>query len=191
MNQTTTNLAETIQPFVDNMIQIVTEYGLSIVGAVVILIVGFWIAGRLSRLTFGALEKNSRVDATLTHFFASLVRYAIIAITIVAVLGQFGVQTASLITVLGAAGLAIGLALQGTLSDLAAGVMLLLFRPLKVGDYVDAGGIAGTVKELNLFFVVLATPEKSGATKVLTIRPRMRFTSVCLTLLPRLLDVDV
>jgi small conductance mechanosensitive channel len=95
----------------------------------------------------------------LTGFFASLAKYLVLAITVIAVLNQFGVQTTSLIAVLGAAGLAIGLALQGTLSNVAAGVMLLFFRPFKIGDYIDASGITGTVKSVGLFVTELATPD--------------------------------
>ena len=95
----------------------------------------------------------------LAGFFSSIVRYAILTVTILAVLSQFGVQTTSLIAVLGAASLAIGLALQGTLSNLAAGVMLLIFRPFKVGEYVEVGGQAGTVNELTLFHTEMSTPD--------------------------------
>jgi small conductance mechanosensitive channel len=159
VTETSEKIAQTMEPIVADLVAILSTYGLSMLGALVVLIIGLWLSGWASRLTRRMLQKNRRIDPTLTQFFSSLVKWAVVAITIVTVLGQFGVQTASLITVLGATGLAIGLALQGTLSDVAAGVMLLLFRPLKVGDYVEAGGNAGTVEELNLFFIVLATPD--------------------------------
>jgi small conductance mechanosensitive channel len=108
---------------------------------------------------FRSLRKTPKVDQTLRGFLASLTRYVILVFTVVAVLNQFGVQTTSIITVLGAASLAIGLALQGTLSNVAAGVMLLLFRPFKVGDYIEGGGQAGTVKAISLFVTELATPD--------------------------------
>ena len=98
-----------------------------------------------------------RIDDTLKPFLSSLVRYFIIIITLVAVLAEFGVQTTSIIAVLGAAGLAIGLALQGTLQNIAAGIMLLLLRPFRVGDYIDAEGIAGTVNEIGLFTTDMTT----------------------------------
>ena len=139
--------------------EIVTAYGLKAIGAIVILIVGLSVAGWARGAVNRILTKSGRVDAMLRGFFASMVRYLIIAITVIAVLGSFGVQTASLIAVLGAAGLAIGLALQGTLSNVAAGVMLLLFRPFRVGDYIEGGGEAGTVKEVTLFTTELATPD--------------------------------
>jgi small conductance mechanosensitive channel len=138
---------------------LLTTYGLSVVGAIVILLVGLYAAGWASRLVSRLLARSERVDVTLQHFFASLTKYAIIAFTVIAVLAEFGVETTSLIAVFGAAGLAIGLALQGTLSNVAAGVMLLLFRPFKVGDYIDGGGVTGTVKAIHLFTTELATPD--------------------------------
>ena len=141
------------------VVTLVTTYGLSVVGAIVILIVGFVIAGWVKKSVRSALSKLRRVDETLRGFFSSLAYYAVVVFTIIAVLSQFGVETTSFIAVLGAAGLAIGLALQGTLSNVAAGVMLLLFRPFKVGDYVEGGGLAGTVKSISLFVTELATPD--------------------------------
>ena len=125
-----------------------------------ILIIGWMISRIVARSLRAALGRFERVDATLRNFFVSLVRYIILIFTVLAVLSAFGVQTASLIAIFGAAGLAVGLALQGTLSNVAAGVMLLLFRPFKVGDYIDGGGgAAGTVKDLSLFITELATPD--------------------------------
>ena len=98
-----------------------------------------------------------QADATVSRFLASISRYLVLIVVLIAVLAQFGVQTASILAVLGTAGLAIGLALQGTLSNIAAGVMLLFLRPIKVGEYVDAGGIAGTVDEVGLFSTQLTT----------------------------------
>jgi len=139
------------------VVALVTAYGLSVLGAVVLLVVGLWLAGWAKRAVVRALSRVKRVDDTLRGFFGNLVHYAIVVLTAIMVLNQFGVQTASLVAVLGAAGLAIGLALQGTLSNVAAGVMLLLFRPLSVGQFVEAGGVMGTVKEINLFTSELAT----------------------------------
>lgn len=119
--------------------------------AILILIVGWIVAGRVGALVRRIGDRNPKLDKTLFVFLASLARNAVIAITIVVVLDQFGVETTSLIAVLGAASLAIGLALQGTLSNLAAGVMLLAFRPFQVGDYVEAAGQSGTVEEIGLF----------------------------------------
>ncbi len=147
------NLNETI----DALIQISASYGLDILGAIAILVIGLFVAKWAHGATTRALGKVSRFDQTLRRFFASLVKYVVIIFTVLAVLNQFGVQTASLIALLGAAGLAIGLALQGTLSNVAAGVMLLIFRPYKVGDFVEVGGQSGTVHELSLFVTELNT----------------------------------
>ena len=150
---------ETVQQVVDQLIGLFMAYGIEVLGALVLLVIGIKVAGWSGRAVGRGLEKVGRVDQTLIGFFSSLTRYAVLAIVLIAVLNQFGVETTSLIAVVGAAGLAIGLALQGTLSNVAAGVMLLIFRPFKVGDFVEAGGHSGTVKELNLFFCVMATGE--------------------------------
>ncbi len=143
----------------DLVVGLVTTYGLSVVGAIVILVVGFVVAGWVRGSVNKALSGLKKVDATLRGFFSSLAYYAVVIFTVIAVLAQFGVQTTSFIAVLGAAGLAIGLALQGTLSNVAAGVMLLLFRPFKIGDYIEGGSLAGTVKSITLFVTELATPD--------------------------------
>ena len=153
------NMNETAQAAIDQMTVIAATYGLSVIGALVTLIIGLWIAGWSKRTVQRLLNRRENMDLMLSSFLSSLVKYLIVAFTLIAVLGKFGVQTTSLIAVLGAAGLAIGLALQGTLSNVAAGVMLLIFRPFKVGDYVDAGGIAGTVKDVTLFITELSTPD--------------------------------
>ncbi|MDG2480558.1 MAG: mechanosensitive ion channel [Alphaproteobacteria bacterium] len=136
---------------------LMTQYGLDVVGAIVVLLIGLWASGWAKRMTIKSLIKVEQVDATLRMFFGSLVKYLVLAFTFIMVLNQFGVQTASLIAIMGAAGLAIGLALQGTLSNVASGVMLLLFRPLNVDQFVNAGGVMGTVKAVNLFTTEVAT----------------------------------
>lgn len=147
---------ENSQKYIDTLIELTTIYGLRLVGAVFILVIGWFIAGRVSRYIERLGTKSKRIDPTLTQFFSSLARYGVLAFTIIAVLNQFGVQTASLIAVLGALGLAIGLSLQGTLSHVASGVLLLVFRPFKVGDFIEVGGHMGTVKKLTLFMTELA-----------------------------------
>jgi len=144
---------------VTQIIEVVTGYGLNIVGGIVILTIGWMVAGWAKRTVRNALSRSERIDQMLAGFFASLVKYIILIVTVLAVLNRFGVQTASLIAVLGAAGLAIGLALQGTLSSLAAGVMIIIFRPFSVGQFVEIAGHSGTVKGLNLFTTELATPD--------------------------------
>lgn len=141
------------------VIELGTAYGLDVIGAIVILIVGWIIAGWLANRMRNALTRASRVDDTLVPFLSNIVRYTILALVFVAVLAQFGVQTASMIAVLGTIGLAVGLALQGTLSHFAAGVVLLILRPFRVGEYIDAGGQNGTVQEIGLFATILTTPD--------------------------------
>ncbi|MBA43390.1 MAG: mechanosensitive ion channel protein MscS [Magnetococcales bacterium] len=147
---------ENSQEYIDTLIELTTIYGMRVIGAIFILIIGWFIAGRVSKYVERMFSRMKRVDPTLSQFFSSIARYAVLAFTIIAVLNQFGVQTASLIAVLGAAGLAIGLALQGTLSHVASGVLLLIFRPFKVGDFIEVSGHMGTVKRLSLFMTELA-----------------------------------
>lgn len=123
------------------------------------LIIGFWLSGRAAKFIRAQTAKIRRVDPTLTPILASIARYAGLILTFVVALGQFGIQTTSIIAVLGAAGLAIGLALQGTLSNVAAGIMLLLLRPFGVGDWIEANGISGTVQEIGLFATQIDTFE--------------------------------
>ena len=123
------------------------------------LILGFWLSGRAAGFIRTQTSKISRLDPTLTPILASIARYAGLILTFVVALGQFGIQTTSIIAVLGAAGLAIGLALPGTLSNVAAGIMLLLLRPFGVGDWIEANGISGTVREIGLFFTQIDTFE--------------------------------
>ena len=126
------------------------------------MIVGYWLAGKLGKATrrwLDRFDRFERVDSTLKPLFANVVRYVVIIITLVAVLAQFGVQTTSIIAVLGAAGLAIGLALQGTPQNIAVGIMLLLLWPFKVGDVIDAAGKMGTVVEISLFSTEFKTPD--------------------------------
>lgn len=129
------------------------------VKAVLFLVVGYMVAGIVSRSIRKRVLASETLDDTLGSFFASIARYAILAVVVIAVLQLFGFQATSLVAILGASTLAIGLALQGTLSDVAAGVMLIIFRPYKIGQYVDIGGTAGTVEEINIFMTVLKTPD--------------------------------
>ena len=127
--------------------------------ALVVLIIGWIVAGAIAGSVRRRIAANPEIDQTLGNFAASLVRWVILAMVLIAVLNLFGIEATSLVAMMGAATLAIGLALQGTLSDLAAGFMLVLFRPYKIGQYVDIGGTSGTVKDLNLFVTELATPD--------------------------------
>ena len=134
------------------------QYAVNIVAAIVIFIVGSIIAKIVSG-TITRVMKARGVDLTVAHFLSALVRYGILAFTIIAALGRIGVQTASVIAVIGAAGLAVGLALQGSLSNFAAGVLLVLFRPFRTGEFVDLGGVSGTVKDVQIFSTTMLTSD--------------------------------
>ncbi len=136
---------------------VVLDYALNLIEATVILVVGWWLAAVVSKSVRKALGKRDEVDRTLIPVIASIVRYTILVMTVVTVLSRFGVETASVLAVLGAAGLAVGLALQGTLQNISAGIMLLLLRPFGVGDFIDGGGVGGTVEEIGLFTTKLTT----------------------------------
>ena len=146
----------------ENVIAIGVEYGVDIAGAIVLLVVGWTVAGWIRRVIRRTLDSVPVLDETLKPFIANLVRYAVLIFVLIAVLNQFGVQTTSIIAVLAATGLAIGLALQGMLANVASGVMLLFLRPFNVGEYVEAGGIAGTVAEIGLFNTEIKTSAGPG-----------------------------
>ena len=141
------------------LIALIAENGLNLVAAILILIAGLVFSGWAAKTTRKLLDRVRHVDGTLKPLLASLVRYAIVVVTVLAVLDRFGVETTSLIAVLGAAGLAVGLAIQGTLSNVAGGVMLILLRPFRVGDYITAAGETGTVREIGLFNTILITAD--------------------------------
>ncbi len=152
-------MEQDVQEIVDQVVEIITAYGLNVVGAIAILILGWIAAGWVRNMVFKGLGKIPNMDGTLQPFLANIVRWIILAFVIVAVLNQFGVETTSIIAVMGAAGLAIGLALQGTLSNVASGVMLLLLRPFKTGDFVSAGSVSGTATEIGLFTTQFKTAD--------------------------------
>jgi small conductance mechanosensitive channel len=131
----------------------------NVIKALVVLIVGWTTAGFASRALRRRVMASETIDNTVGSFVAGLVRWGILIVVLIAVLNLFGVEATSLVAMLGAATLAIGLALQGTLSNVAAGIMLIAFRPYKLEEFVDIAGTAGTVKDINLFFTELATPD--------------------------------
>ncbi len=136
---------------------LVLDGSLNFIAAVLILAAGWTLANRASQWTRAGLSRLGTVDPTLKPLIVSVVRYTIVIVTVMAVLERFGVQTTSLIAMLGAAGLAIGLALQGTLSNVASGVMLLILRPLRAGEEVTTSGYTGTVREVGLFRTIIVT----------------------------------
>ncbi|MBN9929991.1 small-conductance mechanosensitive channel MscS [Pantoea agglomerans pv. betae] len=137
---------------------LIISYAVNIVAAIAIIIIGMIIARIISN-TVNRLLRARHIDATVADFLSALVRYGVIAFTVIAALGRIGVQTASVIAVLGAAGLAVGLALQGSLSNLAAGVLLVTFRPFRTGEFVDLGGVMGTVLHVQIFSTTLRTAD--------------------------------
>ncbi|BFM06308.1 mechanosensitive ion channel family protein [Halioxenophilus aromaticivorans] len=148
------NIEEIIQTLATNGI----DWGGKILFALAIFFIGKWLAKKITDLIRRTMVSRN-VDPTLTSFIVNIIYYLALAFVVIAALTKVGIQTASLVAVIGAAGLAIGLALQGSLSNFAAGVMLILFRPLKVGDFVEAGGAMGSVKEVGIFNSILLTPD--------------------------------
>jgi small conductance mechanosensitive channel len=151
-------LASTVQSFGEEAVKTVARFTPGVVGALVFFIIAWIVSGFLSKWLLAALQR-AHVEQTIAKFLATLLRWTLIALSTVACLGMFGVNIAAFAAVLGAVGLAIGLALQGSLSNLAAGVMLLLFRPFRVGDAITVAGQAGTVDEIELFSTRLDTAD--------------------------------
>jgi small conductance mechanosensitive channel len=137
------NALLTVQGGLAQLSMLIVSYSFSAIGAIILLVVGYVVAGLAERSIFAGLGHINGFDATLRHFFSKIVRYAILILVVIMVLGQFGVQTASIIAAIGAIGLAIGLALQGTLQNIAAGIMLLALRPFRIGEYAEVGAISG------------------------------------------------
>ncbi|HKI78038.1 MAG TPA: mechanosensitive ion channel domain-containing protein [Ignavibacteriaceae bacterium] len=137
---------------------VITLYGLKIISAILILIVGFWIAKMIKKYLKKILGKRN-LDATINSFICNLTYTAMIVFVVIATLAQVGIQTTSFIAVIGAAGLAVGFALQGALANFAAGFLLILFRPFKAGDFVQAGGSSGTIEEVQILYTQMKTVE--------------------------------
>jgi len=149
---------ETPQKIIEMAITLVSTWGLRVVGAIAVLLVGRMVAGIVRRAIARTLERR-KVDVTLIPFATGLAYYFVLTVVVIAVLSLFGIETTSLVAVLGAAGLAVGLALQGTLSNFAAGVMLLVLRPFRAGDVVEAAGQLGKVESIGIFSTTLNTPD--------------------------------
>lgn len=155
--QSLTDFVGASRAAVSTLTALAVQYSFSIVGAIILLVVG-WLASRyLHRWALFGMRQIRGFDETLAQFLANIIRYAVIILVMVTVLGQFGVQTASIIAAMGAAGLAIGLALQGTLQNIAAGIMLLVLRPFRVGESIETKDVNGTVQEVGLFATELRT----------------------------------
>ena len=141
------------------LVNLGVEYGFSLISAIIILIAGYVLAGWVSRAIRNKLQRIKRFDKTLIPVLSQIARYAILVFTFVMVLAKFGIQTTSIIALLGAAGLAIGLALQGTLQNVAAGLMLLFLRPFKIGDFIETAAGTGTVDEIGMFVTEMRTAQ--------------------------------
>ena len=147
-----------VQQLIAKGYELITVFGVKILAALAVFIIGRWVVKYLSNLARRLMEKRN-VDATLGKFIASMTYIALLTFVILAALGMLGIQTTSFIAVIGAAGLAVGLALQGSLSNFAAGVLMIIFRPFKVGDFIEGAGVAGIVEEIQIFTTTLKTPD--------------------------------
>ncbi len=149
--------------YVEEVPTLAREYGLNLLAALLIFLVGKWLARRLVNLGRRLMDQRD-IDPTVGGFVSNILYMVLLMLVIIAALSQLGVPTAQFIAVIGAAGLAIGLALQGSLSNFASGVLLVSFRPCKVGDYIEAGGVSGTVNEITVFSTTLVTPDQRTIT---------------------------
>lgn len=144
--------------YVDMAVELSLNYGPRLVLALVVLVVGLWIINRFVAL-FGKGMERSRIEPTLAKFLGNLTSIGFKALLLISVASMIGVETTSFIAILGAAGLAVGLALQGSLANFAGGMLVLLFRPYRVGDFIEAQGISGTVSEIAIFNTIIRTPD--------------------------------
>jgi len=147
-----------LQKYTDQIQGLVLTYGLNLVYALLILVIGLWLSKKIAKIVGKAMRRGD-VDETLTKFVEGLTRATLTAFVIIATISQVGVETTSFVAVIGAAGLAVGLALQGSLSNFAAGVMLMIFRPIKVNQFIEAAGTMGVVDSIGIFVTVLTSPD--------------------------------
>lgn len=147
-----------MQENIDKIYAYVVQYGMNVIAAIAIFVIGKWLAKIISNIAEKAMQK-SRTKAMVTAFTKNILYYVILVFVAIAALNKLGIETNSFIAIIGAAGLAVGLALQGSLSNFAAGVMLILFEPFEIGDFIEAGGAAGIVKEIQIFNTVIYTAD--------------------------------
>ena len=148
-----------MQETVDKIYGYLIQYGMNLIAAVLIFVIGKWAARLVSNILEGVLLK-SKVEKTLATFGKNIVYFTMLTFVAIAALNKLGVETNSFLAIIGAAGLAIGLALQGSLSNFAAGVMMIIFQPFRIGDYIEAGGAEGTVHEIQIFNTIIHTKDK-------------------------------
>jgi small conductance mechanosensitive channel len=152
------NLGTHTSEFIKLLSGYATQYGLRLLGAIVVLVIGLWIIKILTKSSQRLMIK-SKIDASLSSFLKSMIDILLKVLLIISVMSMMGIQMTSFIALLGAAGLAVGMALSGTLQNFAGGMMILIFKPFKVGDYINAQSHSGTVKEIQIFVTVLTTPD--------------------------------
>ncbi|HOW35243.1 MAG TPA: mechanosensitive ion channel [Candidatus Omnitrophota bacterium] len=168
-----------MQEAIDKAYVYLVQYGLNIIAAIFIFIIGKWVARLVSQLCEKALVK-SKVEKTLATFAKNIIYFGILAFVAIAALNKLGVETNSFLAIIGAAGLAVGLALQGSLSNFAAGVMMVLFQPFRVDDYIEAGGAEGIVHEIQIFSTIIITKDKKRV-----IVPNAKITGDKITVHPK------
>ncbi len=164
-----------VNEYVTVIVNWVSNYSIKLVAAILVLVIGNWLSHRISNLLKTLLEKN-KIDITLVGFLSNIIYYALMVMVVIAAAGQLGINTTSFLTIVGAAGLAVGLALKDSLSNFASGVMLILFRPFKVNDTVSAGGVTGKVESINIFNTILNTVDNQRV-----IVPNNNITSAVIT----------
>jgi len=147
-----------MQAIIAKIWELITIYGIKVIAAVAILVVGRWVAGGFKNLVRKVMDSRG-VDPTIVGFVANLTYILLLTFFVIAALGQLGIQTASFIAIIGAAGLAVGLALQGSLANFAAGFLMIIFKPFKVGDYIEGAGVSGSVEVIQIFTTTLKTPD--------------------------------
>lgn len=163
--------AETLDSIKEQVVTLITTYGLKVLGALAILVIGLWVAKAIKTFVRRFMDKRS-MDPIIASFLTNLVHIALAIFVLLAALDQIDVRTTSFVAVIGAAGLAVGLALQGSLANFAAGFLLIVFRPFKKGDYIEAAGTAGVVDSIQIFTSVLKTPDNK-----MVIVPNAKITS--------------
>ncbi len=157
-NEVVIAVSENGSTVLDKIQVIGMEYGLKVLGALLVLVIGMWIAKVIKKMVVKLMEKKE-MDPTLVSFLSALIHVALKAFVIIAALGKLDIKTASFIAIVGAAGLAVGLALQGSLANFASGVLMIIFKPFSIGDFIEAGGSTGTVVEISIFTTILTSPD--------------------------------
>ncbi len=147
-----------VQKITDTLLYWLSTYSLKLVAAILVLVIGRWLARKITNVIRKLLVKQ-QIDITLVNFLENIIYYTLLIVVVIAAAGQLGINTASFLTIVGAAGLAIGLALRDSLSNFASGVMLILFRPFRVGDVVNAAGVTGKVETISMFTTIMNTPD--------------------------------